>query len=54
MKISIFLSIFFVRFLPKGPIDNKSAFIQVLACGQIGDIPLHEQMMTHFIDIWHN
>ena len=35
-------------FVPKGPIDNKSALVQVMACHRIGDKPLPEPMLTQF------
>ena len=29
-----------LKFVPKGPIDNKSALVQVMACCRAGDNPL--------------
>ena len=37
-----------LEFVPKGPIDNKSALVQVMACRRTGDMPLPEAMMTQF------
>ena len=37
-----------LRFVPKGPIDNKSAFVQVMAWHRAGDKPLPEPMLTQF------
>ena len=41
-----------LKFVPKGPIDNKAALVQVLACRQTGDKPLPEPMVTHFTDAY--
>ena len=35
---------------PKGPIDNKSALIQVMAWHWSGDKPLPEPMLTQLSD----
>ena len=40
------------KFLPKGPIYNKSALVQVMAWRQTGDKPLPEAMMTQFTDTY--
>ena len=45
IKISIQISL---KFVPNGPIDNKSALVQVMAWRQTGDKPLPEAMMTQF------
>ena len=44
-----------MKFVPKGPIDNKAAFVQVMTWRQIGDKPLPEPMETQFTDtyMWH-
>ena len=34
-----------LKFVPKGPIDNKSMLVQVIATG---DKPLSEPMLTQF------
>ena len=39
-----------LKIVPKGPIDNKSALVQVMVWRLRGDKPLHEPMMTHFTD----
>ena len=43
------------KFVPKGPVDNKTALVQVLTWCQIGDKPLLEPMLSR-IDaaIWHH
>ena len=40
---------------PKGPIDNKSVSVQVIAWTWTGDKPLSEPMLTELTDIymWH-
>ena len=38
------------KFVPKGPIDNNSTFVQVMAWRRTGDKPLHEAMLTQFAD----
>ena len=45
IRISIQISL---KFVPKDVIDNKSAFVQVMAWHQTGDKPLAEPMMTQF------
>ena len=42
MKILYFYS----KFVPKCPIDNKSALVQVIAWCQTGNKPLPEPMLT--------
>ena len=44
-----------LKFVPKGPIENKSALVQVMAWRQTGDKPLPEPMPTQFTDayMWH-
>ena len=44
-----------LKFIPKGPIDNKSSLVQVMAWCQTGNKPLSEPMMTQFTDtyMWH-
>ena len=41
-----------LKFVPKGPIDNKSALVQVMAWRRTGDKPLPEPMLTHFTDAY--
>ena len=40
------------NFVPKSPIDNKPAWVQVLAWRRTGDKPLPEPMSTQFIDAY--
>ena len=44
-----------LKFVPKSPIDNKSALVQVMAWRQTGDKPLPEPMMIQLTDanMWH-
>ena len=39
-----------LKFVPKIPIDNKSALVQVMALHRTGDKPLPEPMLTQFTD----
>ena len=41
-----------LKLVSKGPVDNKSALVQVRACRQTGDKPLPEPMMTQFTDAY--
>ena len=47
--ISIQISL---KFIPEGPIDNKSTLFQVMACRLTGDKPLPEPMLTQFTDAY--
>ena len=47
--ISIQISL---KFVPKGPIDNKSALGQVMAWRRTGDKPLSEPMRAQFSDAY--
>ena len=38
--------------IPKNPIDNKPALVQVMAWHRTGDKPLHEPVLTQFIDVY--
>ena len=51
-KISIQISL---KFVPKSPIDNKSALVQVMAWSLTGDKSLSEPMLTQFTVayMWH-
>ena len=40
------------KFVPKCPIKNKSALVQVMACRRIGDKPLPEPMLTQFTFVY--
>ena len=44
-NISISCTIW-LKFLPKGPIDNKTTFVQLMAWHQIRDKPLSELIMA--------
>ena len=41
-----------LKFIPNGPIDNKSALVQVMAWRRTGDKPLPEPMLTQFTDTY--
>ena len=41
-----------LKFVPKGPIDNKSALIQVMALHSIGNKPLPKPMLNEFTDVY--
>ena len=41
-----------MKFVPKGPIDNKSVLVQVIAWHRTGDKPLSEPMLTQFTDAY--
>ena len=48
----IFISIF-LKFVVKGPIVNKSALVEAMACHLTGNKPLPESMLTKSHDaIW--
>ena len=40
------------KFLPKGPINDKPALIQIMACRLFGDKPLSEAMLARFTDAY--
>ena len=44
-----------LKFVPKGPIDNNPALVQIMAWCRIGDKPLSQPMMNRFTDayMWH-
>ena len=52
VRISIQISL---KFVPKDPINSKSALVKVMAWRRTGDKPLPEPMLPQFIDayIWH-
>ena len=50
-KLCIFIRIS-LKFVSKGPIDNKSALVQVMAWRRTGDKPLPEPMMSQFTDAY--
>ena len=39
------------RFVPKGPIDNIAAFVQIMAWRRPGEKPLSEPMRSHIDEI---
>ena len=43
---------FSLKVVPKGPIDIKSALVQVMAWRRTGDKPLPEPMRTQFNDAY--
>ena len=45
IRIAIQISL---KFVPEGPVDNKSALVQVMAWRRTGDKPLSEPMLTQF------
>ena len=47
--ISITISL---KFVPKSPIDYKSALVQVMAWHQTGEKPLPESMVTKFTNAY--
>ena len=47
--ISIIMSL---KYVPRGPIDNKPALVQVMAWRRTGDKPLSEPLMTQFSDAY--
>ena len=46
-SIPIWISL---KFVPRSPIDNKPASVQVMAWRRTGDKPLPELMLTQFTD----
>ena len=47
MNEKFFISIqISLKFVPRGPIDNKPAFVQVMAWRRTGDKPLPEPILT--------
>ena len=49
VSISIWISL---KFVPKGPIDNKAALVQVMAWRWTGNKPLPEPVLTQFTDAY--
>ena len=41
-----------LKFVPEGPIDNKSALVQVMAWRRKGNKPLSEPVVTQFTDTY--
>ena len=50
-KICIFIKIS-LKFVPKVPIDNNRALVQIMAWRRPGDKPLSEPMLTRFTDAY--
>ena len=48
-RIPIWIS---MKFVPRCPIDNITAFVQLMAWRRPGDKPITEPMLTHFIDAY--
>ena len=48
-RIPIHISL---KYIPRSPVDNKPALLQVMAWRRIGDKPLPGSMMTQFIDAY--
>ena len=48
-SISIQISL---KFVPKGPIENKSVLVKVMAWRRTGDKPLSEPMLPWFTDAY--
>ena len=41
-----------LKFVPRSPIDNTPAMVEVMAWRRIGDKPLHEPMLAQFTDAY--
>ena len=41
-----------LKFVPNGPIENKSALVQVMTWRQIGNEPLPKPMLIQFTDAY--
>ena len=41
-----------LKFVPKGPINNNQALVQIMAWRWIGGKPLSEPMLTQFTDAY--
>ena len=41
-----------LKFVPKGPINNIRAMVQIMAWRRSGDKPLSEPMLTQFTDAY--
>ena len=41
-----------LKFVPKGPIENKSELVQVMAWRRSGDKPLPKQILAPFTDAY--
>ena len=53
MNEKFFISIrISLKFVPKGPIDNNAALVQVVAWRRTGDKPFPEPILTQFTDAY--
>ena len=52
MKSSVFWEIISLNSVPKGPIDNNSALVQIMARHRIGNKSYSEPVLTWFIDAY--
>ena len=53
MNTNIYITIqISLKFVPKGPIDNFAALVQVIDWHHTGDKPLPEPMLTQFCDVF--
>ena len=53
MKEKFYISIWIsLKFVPRGPIDNRPAFVQLMAWCSTGDKPLPEPTLTQFTDAY--
>ena len=50
-KLSILIHIP-LKFVPKGPFDNKAALVQLMAWRRIGEKPVSEPMLTRLADAY--
>ena len=50
-KVCILIEIS-LKFVPKGPVNNKPALVWIMAWCRIGDKPLSEPMLTRFTDAY--
>ena len=41
-----------LKFVPRSPVNNKPALVQLMACQRTGDKPLPELMLTQFTDAY--
>ena len=51
-KNNKFLIQILLKHVPRSPIDNKPALVQVMAWRRIDDKPLPEPILTHFTDAY--
>ena len=50
---SVWISItILLKFVPKGPIDHKSALVQAMAWHRTGEKPLPKSMLTKFTEAY--